>query len=323
MTTRPSRRSRVGSPRTVLVGAVLAAATLATFAASVGRLRLLVLDEDGKPLSGVAVRATFTGTGQSRGGETDADGRATLTGLPGGENIARFEKSGYQILEKNLRILVGGTEEMEVALKRLAAPVAPEQMSPEQQRQHAGIAALNDAAKRFEAGDLDGAQASLRTALDNDGALAPAHVLQARIASRRGDSGQAADSLIRALQIDPSQSALIPGLVVELQRAGRTAEAAEYEKKLGPTGSESPTHLYNMAIVKINAGDDDAADKLLRSALDLDPRHAPSVYQAGMIAMRRGDIPRTKQCLALYLEIDPQGEFSADAREILKAFGGA
>jgi Tfp pilus assembly protein PilF len=298
----------------------MALAATAVLAASLGKVRVEVRDEQGKALDAVRVVASVARMGQTFEATTDAQGEANFAALPGGEVILRFEKGGFQILEKNAKVQVGGTEVVSVQLMALAPAVADPAELERQKAKREAAERLNAASALYDAGDLDGARASLAVALERNPDVPQAHVLAGKIAVKRGEHGVAADAYIKALALDPSMTSLLPSLVTELERAGRKDEAKAYAARMDqqPATGASPNELYNRAIVKLNAGEDPAALAILEDLLKAHPGFGPAVYQRGMIRLREAKLDAAKSDMARYLELEPQGEFAADAREMLK-----
>jgi tetratricopeptide (TPR) repeat protein len=316
---------RPAGPGTLRWSAVLLGLLAANaLAASTGRLRITVGDADGRPLAGVKVLATVPATGFRSEAGTDARGEGQFPGLPGGEVIVRFEKAGFQTLEKNALITVGDTATIAVKLVPLPS-AAVREPSPEEQATRRATDLYNEAARRYDAGDLDAASAGVEQALAARPDLAPALALKGRVAAKRGQDAAAIEAWIRAFEIDHALGAeVLPPLVVELRKAGRGEEAGKYARLLEQAGAPGadPRDLYNRAVIRINAGDDDGALDLLERALASKPDYAPALYQRGMIRLRAGRQAEALADLRRALEIDPKGAFAEDARALITALGG-
>jgi tetratricopeptide (TPR) repeat protein len=304
------------------VGAALLSVVPAP-AASYGKLRVLVLDERGQPLDAVRITVTVTKTRMAREGLVDADGEAVFPALPGGEVVVRLEKPGYQILEKNAMVQVGATATLEARLSPLVRARSDEELDEKQRRAKEAALAYNRGVKLFEEAAFDKAESEVRSALEQDPSLAAAHVLLARLAARKGDHAAAAESYERAIDLDPRMESHLAELVTELQLCGREEEAQRYEERLrsraGPTSD--PSELYDLAVVQINRGDDEAAADYLERALAIAPDHAPAVYQRGLLRLRAGRTGEALADLKRYLELEPDGEFAEDAQRLVAALG--
>jgi Tfp pilus assembly protein PilF len=147
-----------------------------------------------------------------------------------------------------------------------------------------GVAAL-------ERGDLDGAHAVFRRALDLNPRDADAHRYLGLLADRAGDAEAAARHFAAAARITPKSAAARNNYGVILLRLGRTREAAaEFEASLG-VDPQQPNALVNLAQIRFAAGG--AED--LRAAADLFARadritpDAEIARALTVIALRRGD----------------------------------
>lgn len=303
-------------PRTLwLLCGVLLASTLL---AATGRLKVEATDEAGEALPEVKVTVTVAATNRVFTLMTDLRGRGVFQGIPGGEVIVRFEREDFQIYETNALVQAGTMPRIRAELPRLRR-VGRE--SEEEQAAREAVELYNRAVARYEAEDLEGASAELGRALERDPTLVAAHVLRARIADDRGDHPAAADAYLRAWELEGSPS-ILPQLIQALHLAGRENEAAELRERLDRSASAAdPRELYDLAIVKINHGDDAAAGEILDRLLAAAPDFAPAVYQRGVIHLQAGDLDRAREDFERYLELAPEGEFAADARAMLEAIG--
>ena len=299
----------------LLCGVLLAS----TLLAATGRLQVEATDEAGEALAEVKVTVTVAATHRVYTLMTDPRGRGVFQGIPSGEVIVRFEREDFQIYETNALIQAGTMPQVRAELPRLRR-VARE--SEEERAAREAVVLYNRAVESYEAEDPEGASAALDGALELDPKLAPAHVLRARIAGDRGDHAAAADAYLRAWELEGSPS-ILPQLIQALDRAGRADEAAELSQRLDRgTSTTSPRELYDLAIVRINQGDEAEAGEILDRLLAAAPDFSPAVYQRGLIRLQSGDLDRARGDFERYLELAPEGEFAADARAMLEAIGG-
>lgn len=298
-----------------LVVTSLATSSLAT----TGRLQVKVKDENGDPLPKTRVTVTISATNRAYDLDTNKRGAGIFQGLPSGEVIVRFERDGYQIYETNALIEAGAMPVVEAEL--LLRAVAPQRSAEEQAAQDA-IEHYNRAVGLYKGSDRDGAEAAVRKALELDPGLAPAHVLAARLAADGGDLSTAADAYVQAWKIarDP---AVLPQLIQALELAGRSEEAASYARSAQTNlAATSPEALYDMAVVRINQGDETGAGEILDQLLGKSPDFAPAVYQRGLIRLQSGQTEDALSDFQHYVAIAPDGEFAADARSFVEALGG-
>lgn len=111
------------APATPSTPAAQPPATRKPAQASRGPIEVRVTSRAGEPLGGVAI--VLDGT-IARTGQTDGEGVALLRTVPAGPYRLRFEKSGWNTLERDITVRATGTTRVEVALSPAEAPPAPE-----------------------------------------------------------------------------------------------------------------------------------------------------------------------------------------------------
>jgi hypothetical protein len=91
-------------------------------AASLGGI---VTDTGGAVIPGVSVTATNRSTNQTRVVSTDDAGKFLFSYLPVGNYLLRFEKTGFEIIERNVTVTVGQSLSIDISLgvKNVAAGV--------------------------------------------------------------------------------------------------------------------------------------------------------------------------------------------------------
>ncbi len=300
--------------------ALLLAATVT--GAATGRLVVRVVDESGAPATDARVTVTERATNRALDGATDRRGKAAFLGLAGGEVVVRVEREGSQIVERNARIDVGAIAEVEVRLAPLQRRLSTEELTPEQRATRQAVELFNTAVGQFRAGDDAAASRGVGEALRLDPAFVEAHLLQARLLSKRGDHAAAADSYLCAFEHDPQRADLLPGLIGELRRSGRAVEAAGYTAKLEALSPDTPQGLYDLALVKLDAGDDAAGLELLERVIERAPEHAAAYYQRGLIRLRAGTTPGAIEDMRRYLQLAPDGAFTPEAQAVVRALAG-
>ncbi|MFZ4410664.1 MAG: cellulose synthase subunit BcsC-related outer membrane protein, partial [Paracraurococcus sp.] len=140
----------------------------------------------------------------------------------------------------------------------------------------AGYAAdLAAGRSQLQAGDLDGAEQSLRRALSRDAAdRADAEALLGDIALRRGDYAGAEARFRAALARRPNLGAATSGLYEVLQQQGRFAEAEALQGRVRQASNEAGTNAGRASQLRAEAQrTNDPEDQIirLREALSLEP----------------------------------------------------
>jgi len=295
-------------------------------AASTGGIQVIVTDPNGTLLAGATLIVTDPLAPSFRqDAKTDKKGRAVVMGLPPRSYDFRVEKEGHQIYESNFAAHAGEMTRKDVKLPALGAAgeIQPGGAEGEEKVVEKKVdpwaVAYNEAVPLYQGDKYEEAIARLDASLLSKPDYAPALTLKGIILEEHARCDEAAPILKQAWAADPNSSKGALGPLVRcLEKTGMKDEAASYRKILSEAG-RSKADLYNEAVVKINEGDDDDAAPLLEQALQQDEKFALAQYQYGLVLFRRGDIAGAVARLETYLRLAPNGEFAADARDLLKA----
>ena len=113
----------VMAPRCLLLLLALCSAEAVQSPPATGTIQGTVVDSSGGAVAGARIRATHTGMGYVRTGESDAAGQFRLAGLPPGEYELRVEMEGFAaVLIPSMPLAVGQTVVQRIELK--PAPVS-------------------------------------------------------------------------------------------------------------------------------------------------------------------------------------------------------
>lgn len=104
-------------PLPVCAAALLSAATVLAQTTPTGTLTGKVVDPEGLALPGVAVSVTSTALQGQRSASTSANGDYIIPFLPAGGYVVVFEVSGFQKVEKRVRIQVAETVPLSAQLR--------------------------------------------------------------------------------------------------------------------------------------------------------------------------------------------------------------
>lgn len=182
---------------------------------------------------------------------------------------------------------------------RLETPVRPKDSEAAVRRVAEGLA-------RHQAGDLAGAEAAYRTALDQDGDNADALHLLGVVAHQRGDHGAAAALIAAAITRRPDRAEMHGNMGSVLQALGRIEDAvAAYEQALRLQPA-FPDALNNLGSALQALGDGAGAEKRFRAALRHRPGFAAALVNLGglLLAARRWD--EAEKCFTEAAAHDPR-----------------
>jgi predicted O-linked N-acetylglucosamine transferase (SPINDLY family) len=142
---------------------------------------------------------------------------------------------------------------------------------------------------RHRAGDLDGAEALYRRALELDAASADAWHLLGVLLTNRGRPDQALEALDRALALRPGDPGFLLNRGVALQALGRLAEAEGAFRQAAEARPDLPEAHNNLANTLHKLGHEDQALQHWRRALALRPDYFEAHQNLALILGDRGD----------------------------------
>jgi len=311
-------------PRGIFLVVLMLASISMAPAADTGSFRLEATDEDGKPVEGAKITITDPSNASFHmDGKTNAKGRLDLLGFKPREYNIRVEKEGFQIYESNFLTSAGTRTDKKITMARLGAGAVVEKTAEGEARvvekaPDPAAVAFNEAVRLYNEGRGDEAMSELEKSLAAQPGYPPSLALKGILFGESGRCEEAVPLLKQAHDAGATETSILANLVRCLDTLGRSEEAAGYKKTLD--ASERPaSELYNDAVLRINAGDDDAAGPILERAVRQDPSFAPARYQYGLVLFRRGDIAGAVEHFEAYLKLAPAGEFAADAKNLLSA----
>jgi tetratricopeptide (TPR) repeat protein len=150
-------------------------------------------------------------------------------------------------------------------------------------------AAIERAARLYQAGDLDGAQALCEDILRADAHHFYALHLLATIAALRGHHEDCVRLASRALQVDPRHAEALSNRGAALRALRRYDEAlADYDRALA-IAPRSATTLNNRGVTLAALGRHREALECYERALAIDPDYARARYNRGVARLMLGD----------------------------------
>lgn len=124
----------------------------------------------------------------------------------------------------------------------------------------------------------------------------------------------------RALELDPELAIAWTNLGNLRYNAKNVSGAIEcYQRALELEPSQPEGH-YNLGYVRLRVGwghDREEGMRLLTRATELDPAFADAWYNLGMAYREQNQDAKAARCFARYVELEPTGEWSARARDMM------
>ena len=172
-------------------------------------------------------------------------------------------------------------------------------------------------------------------------ALADAYVGSAGTKTASDAAGQydkAYDAFKKAIDLSGSlspteQAAYYNNYALALAKGKKLDDARTNLDKaamLDPMGAGK--YFYNMGALLVNSNQNEAAGDQFRKSIAADPTYADAYYQLGLYltskatADAKGNIvavPGTIENLQKYLQLKPDGNFAASAKELISSLGGS
>jgi tetratricopeptide (TPR) repeat protein len=286
-----------------------------------GRFKVVVKAEGGGPIAGAKVILAMA---QDRSVapqpfETNKKGVFSYLGLRGGAWVMRIEAEGYEPFEDIVEIYSSGSPETErVFLIPLPADVV------EAQQRLAVQGRLEKARDLLDRGDTAGARAEYEAALAELDTADHPMVLStlAAIYLNDGDLEQAGKLLDQSLAIDPEHVDSLKAKSAILASEGKMEEAEALLAKVPADEAVHPTTLMNIAMTHYNQGEPEEAIVFLDRTIRDNPEVAQAYYLRGLVGLSLGDQEGAKADFERFLELDPDGQQAAEAKEYLGYLGG-
>lgn len=298
----------------LLAGLALAAFALAASPAAaqewrgMGRVGGFVLDEDGKPLEGVTVKAMLPSSG-NRGPEdtlSKKDGEWGVGGISGGNWAIDFSKEGYETRSISIGISeMTRLRPIEIILKKKVVVVDPNVVLKER---------LTAAAELMNAGKFAEARAVYEELSAAHPDVKEFKPLIARAYFGEGDKEKAFALLREASAADPNNVEIKMLLGTLLTEAGQAEEARAILASLEDAKVDDPTVLLNIGIGLINEGKHEEAMPWFTKAITAFPDRPDAYYYRGLSYLAAGKMEEAKADLTKFIAIAP-----ADAPELAQA----
>lgn len=304
----------------VALGLILGAVTPAEAQRKQARVWGVISDADGAAIEGATVIARDSTTGEIMAEEqTDATGEYSL--LINDATVTytyRIEKGGYVPWEGELEVAVKGNAEYNFTLpsaegqSRLTED-GSYQMHPD------AVQPFTRGSEAARAGDIDSAFAAFEEVLAVDDQVVPAYVALAALHLQRGEYPQAAERAVQARELDPTDAKALELAYTAAKQNGASVDdllpMLEEMAALSPV--KAATEYTEVGDLHFRAGDMDAAQAALNTALELDPESAVAHLQLGLCLVNLGDSEAAKGHFEQVVNLAPESEHAATAEEML------
>lgn len=263
-----------------------------------GRVAGKVVDESGKPIAGVSVKAMLPAS-NNRGPETETTngkGDWAVGGIARGQWALDFVKEGYDTVNISVMVQEGSRiPPMEIVMKK--AKPAPVDPNIEIQAKLQEAAGLMNAKQYAEARAIyEGLQAKHPEVKQFKPLIARAHYGE-------GNKEKALELLREASAADPDNAEvkmLLGNLLIE---TGKADEAKAVMGSVDDTKITDPLVYVNIAIASINDNKHAEALPVLEKAIARFPDHPDAYYYRGISYLATGKVPEAKADLEKFISI--------------------
>lgn len=312
--------------------------------AQTGTVKGYVKDDAGKPVVGAQIEMVNLDNGRKVNLKADKNGNFFSIGVPIGTYKVTVTMDGKTIWQTAKYPVAGGDAAnpdltIDLAKERAAQAAA----NPEEQKKIEAVKKENEkignlntllkqAADAMQANNWDQAIQIMQQAVAQD----QTHDL---LFARLGDAylgakkyPEAVDAYNKAIALDPNKAAYHNNIAQALAKSGQTEKAiAEYDAAAKLDPQQAATYYYNEGAVLTNTGKTDDANTAFDKAIAADPNKADAYYQKGINLMGKATVgkdgkyaaaPGTVDAFNKYLELQPDGKYAQNAKDMITALGG-
>ena len=263
-----------------------------------GRVAGKVVDESGKPIEGVTVKAMLPSAG-NRGPEVKSNrkGEWAVAGIARGEWAIDFVKEGYETKNVSVSISeVARIPPMDIAMKK-AAPVVDASQAIKGK--------LTQAAELMTAKQFSAARTIYEELIKTYPDVTQFEPLLARTSYGEGNKARAIEHLRSAAAKDPENvevKLLLGNILIE---EGKAEEGRQILQSIDESKVKDPTVYINVGIGMINEGKHAEAVTWLDKAIARFPEQPDAYYYRGISKLSLGQRAESKADLEKFVSLAP------------------
>ena len=266
------------------------------------RVNGTVKSEDGKPIKGARVILIFSEDGTKHEVITDENGSWSKVDIRAGAWTIGFMAEGYE--PKNFNTVFS-------AIKK--NPMIEMRLTPIPEAPLAKGNALYEQKKYAEA------LRSYQKAIAEHPDLHQAHEKIGLCYHRLNDPENAIKAYKRMLEKKPgSRDTLINLSAIYLEK-GNLEEGLKYFKQLDEKNLKDHSTFYNIAVIFFNNNKMDLAIEYFKKCLAKNPNFVDGYYQLAFVYLNKGNMEEAKKNLKKVIELAPESEKAALAKEMLSS----
>lgn len=281
-----------------------------------GKLKILVIDSNGKPVPGVKITLTDTQTKSNTFTlTTKKTGIAIKNGINNHIFDVTLEKEGYQPCITQMRVPPGEIREEEVTLKTTEEVIKER----EEKDPHAkAVKAFNEAASLMKEKKYEEALELVRKSISLDENIYQSHYYNGVILYELGKYKEAVEALNKVLVIKRDFDSALRLLAAAHEKLGNKKEADKYTKLAQEVGGKTAVDAYNEGSRLFNNGKTDEAIKDFEEAVKLDEKFADAYYRLGLCYLNKGLNDKAIACFKKCIQLKPEGKDTDIAKSIIE-----
>ncbi len=274
-----------------------------------GRLRGVVLTEDGKPIANVKITLELVRYGAKFELTTDKNGKWTAANVRGGQWNIDFWAEGYEPKQISTTVSeVLRSKPIEISLKRTEKSIVSEKVS----------ALLSKGNELFAQKRYEEALEEYQNILKANPAL---YIINRNIGNcyyELEDYDSAIKHYESVLEEEPDSEDILITLGNIYLEKGELEKGLTYFQKIDEEKIKNPLTFYNIGTSFFNKGEIDKAIYYYSQAISLNPDLADAYYQLGLCYINSNEKVKAKENLTKFLELEPDSDKSATARKLLE-----
>lgn len=274
-----------------------------------GRIKGVVLTEDGKPIPNVKVIFEHSKYGAKFELLTDEKGKWVASNIRGGEWDIDFWAEGYEPKKISFPVSeVVRSKPLEIRLKKSEQQIVSEKIS----------ALLVKGNELFDQKKYKEAIEEFQSILKENPEL---YMINKNIGNCYYELGDY-DSTIKYYEIvlekEPKSEEILITLGNIYLEKGELEKGLSYFKQIDEEAIASPLTFYNIGTLLFNKGKADMAIGYYKKAITLDPDLSDAYYQLGLCYLNINENEKAKENFNKFLELVPDSEKAPTVKEILK-----
>ena len=312
--------------------------------AQTGTVKGYVKDDAGKPVVNAQVEMANLDNGRKVTLKTDNKGNFFSIGVPPGTYKVTVTNNGQTLWSTpKYPVSLGDNPELAIDLAKDKAAAANNPANAEAIKKQEAIkkenekignlnAMLKQARDAEQANNWDQAIQIMQQATQQDQThdLLFGYLGDAYLGAKKYP--EAIDAYNKAIALDPNKAGWHNNLAQAYAKSNQADKAVEeYDKAATLEPANAATYYFNEGAVLTNLGKTDLANAAFDKSIAADPNKADSYYQKGVNLMGKATTgkdgkyipaPGTVEAFNKYLELQPDGKYAQNAKEMIAALGG-